>query len=91
MKTTGGGREELRFIGGDVPRCMRNREETQTSEQRVKEKGSSSTARKEGSSKEEEMTGAAKRRLECKDTSGSSIMKKRHCAEAKTEARSHSL
>ena len=28
MKGRGGGRKDPRFINGDVPRCMRNKEET---------------------------------------------------------------
>ena len=72
-KGKGGGRKEPRFINGDVPRCMRNKEETQKSDQRMKEERSSSKTRKAGSSKEEEMNAATK---EDKDPADSSKRRK---------------
>ena len=83
MNGKGGGRQGLRYIVGDVPRCIRSKEEATKSSEKMKEKGSSSKTKHEGSSKEDEKKdavdenkvpgGSSIEEKENKDQSGSSI------------------
>ena len=73
----------MRYNDCDVPGCIRNKEETQKSKGKMKEKGSSKT-RNKGSRKEDEKKGAAGedndpvsssiKEKENKETGGSSIV-----------------
>ena len=51
VKGKGGGRQGFRYFNGDVPLCMRSKEDERESKSKVKEKGTSSKAKVEGSSK----------------------------------------
>ena len=49
VKGKGGGRQSLKHIDGDVPMCMRNRDEEHGLESKQKEKSSSNRAKAEES------------------------------------------
>ena len=101
MEGRGGGRKEPRLINGDVPRCMRNKEETLKFRSKNEGRGSSGKARKENSSKKKRckvqrkktriQQQAAKEEKNAKTQAAAALLRKRHCGEAKTEARSNSL
>ena len=58
MKGKGGGRQRLKHVDGDVPLCMRSKDEGRESKPKQMEKCSSSNASGEGSRKKEIRKGA---------------------------------
>ena len=93
MEGKGGGRQRLRYIDGDVPRCMRHNDDKSKStagqpHTREKENGSSNEAEgkenEEGGSKEEKRT-EAKHEKESKDPRAATAQKKGKHYEKRTK------